>query len=60
MSPTRDLRRKSSPKNPSTAIMAFVLNPYDIVLNLANKDDRKLFTDGSKGVKAEDVFDGRK
>ena len=41
--------------------MAFVLNPYDLDLDLNNKDDRKIFTDGSKGLKnEEDFFDGDK
>ena len=29
-------------------------------MKLADKDDRKLFTDGCKGVKAEDIFDRKK
>ena len=40
--------------------MTFVLNLYDAVLNLADKDNRKLFRDGCKGVKAKDIFDGKK
>ena len=40
--------------------MAFLLNPYDATLNLADKDDRKLFQEGCKGLKENDIFDGRK
>ena len=28
--------------------MAFLLNPYNVVLDLNQKDDRKIFKDGSK------------
>ena len=39
----------------------FLLNPYDADLDLANKDDRKLFQDASKGFSAkEEIFDGKK
>ena len=38
----------------------FILNPYDAVLNLGDKDDRKLFTEGCDGLKKEDYFDGKK
>ena len=37
-----------------------MLNPYDVILNLGNKDDRKLFTDGCNSLKAEDLYDGKK
>ena len=40
--------------------MAFMLNPYDAVLDLSNKDDRKLFSDACKGLKEENVFDRKK
>ena len=40
--------------------MTFALNPYDDTLNLGKKDDRKLFTDECKGLKAEDLFDWKK
>ena len=40
--------------------MAFILNPYDAVLNLGNRDDRKLFTEGCEGLKKEDHFDGKR
>ena len=40
--------------------MAFLINPYDADLNLADKDDRKLFKDGCRGLKDEDLFDGKK
>ena len=40
--------------------MAFLLNPYDATRNLADKDDRKLFQEGCKGLKEKDIFDGRK
>ena len=38
----------------------FLLNPYDAVLDLADKDDRKLFQEGCKGLQKEDIFDGKK
>ena len=50
-------------QNPNTLAcpkMIFVLNPYDSVLDLADRDDRKLFTEGCKGLKENDVFDGKK
>ena len=40
--------------------MAFLINPYDADLNLGDKDDRELFKDGCRGLKDEDLFDGRK
>ena len=40
--------------------MAFLINPYDVDLNLADKDDRKLFKDGCAGLKEGDLFDGKK
>ena len=40
--------------------MVFFINPYDADLNLADKDDRKLFKDGCRGLKDEDLFDGKK
>ena len=40
--------------------MAFLINPYDADLNLADKDDRKLFKDGCAGLKEADLFDGKK
>ena len=33
--------------------MAFILNPYSAELNLADKDNRKLFQEGCKGFKKE-------
>ena len=38
----------------------FLLNPYDAVLDLADKDDMKLFQEGCKGLQKEDIFDGKK
>ena len=43
-----------------SARISFVLNPYNEILYLANKYDRSLFSDGYKGVKPEDVFDGKR
>lgn len=40
--------------------MAFLINPYDADLNLADKEDRKLFKDGCAGLKEADLFDGKK
>ena len=40
--------------------MAFCLNPYDVTLDLRNKDDRKIYLDGCKGLDKEDLFDGSK
>ena len=37
-----------------------MLNPYDADLDLTDKEDRKLFTEGCKGVSDKDIFDGRK
>ena len=43
----------------------FLLNPYDADLDLSDKDDRKLFQEGSKGIKSTNkdeciLFDGKK
>ena len=48
------------PASPVVTTMAFLLNPYDAELDLSNKEDRKLFTEGCKGVKEKDIFDGKK
>ena len=41
--------------------MAFILNPYSVDLDLSDKDDRKLFQQGCKGIKKEaDFFDGKR
>ena len=38
----------------------FLLNPYDAILDLADKDDRKLYQEACKGLKEKDLFDGKK
>ena len=38
--------------------MAFCTSPYDRVLNLTDKEDRKLFNDACRGLEKEDRFDG--
>ena len=41
--------------------MAFILNLFEIELDLSDKDHRKIFNDGSKGLKNDsDFFDGKK
>ena len=40
--------------------MAFIINPYDNVLDLKDKHDIKLFQEGSKGLKETDKFSGKK
>ena len=40
--------------------MVFVLNPYENLLDLTNRDDRKLFQGTCKVLKEEDKFSGRK
>ena len=40
--------------------MAFILNPYDATLDLTDRDDRKLFEVGCKGLETKDAFDGKK
>ena len=42
------------------ANMTFMLNPYDADLDLLDKEDRKLFNEGCKGVSNKDIFDGKK
>ena len=39
---------------------AFLLNPYKADLDLSDKDDRKLFAEASKGLKEENLFDGKR
>ena len=43
-----------------TPMSALLLNPYDAVLDLNNKEDRKLFQDACKGLKDKDLFDGKR
>ena len=46
---------------PSSNMTTFLLNPYEASLNLTNKDDRKLFQDGCKGLSDEEqIFDGKR
>ena len=40
--------------------MSFLINPYDPDLNLADKDDKKLFKNGYVGLKEADLFDAEK
>ena len=37
-----------------------MLNPYDADLDLTDKEDRKMFTEGCKGVSEKDILDGNK
>ena len=39
---------------------SFILNPDDATLDLADKDDRKLFQEGSKELQEKDIFDDKK
>ena len=39
---------------------AFLLNLYDATLDLVDKDDRKLFQEGYKGLKESNFFGGKK
>eukprot|EP00957_Ditylum_brightwellii_P024114 1818424-Ditylum_brightwellii.AAC.1 len=41
-------------------MMSFVLNPYDNALDLLDKEGRKLFKSGCKGLEPAQQFDGRK
>ena len=53
--------KEQTSTNPGWKMTTFLLNPYDADLDLANKDDRKLFQDASKGFSAkEEIFDGKK
>ena len=38
----------------------FLLNPYDAPLDLADKDDRKLYQEAYKGLRDKDLFDGKR
>jgi len=38
----------------------FLTNPYDAPLDLGDKDDRKLFKEGCKGLCEKDMFTGTK
>ena len=40
--------------------MSFCINPYDVVLNLRDKDDRNVYLDGCKGLKDDGLFEGNK
>ena len=42
------------------ALPNFLLNPYEADLNLNDKDDRKLFSEASKGLKEGNLFDGKR
>ena len=39
---------------------SFLSNPYDVPLNLSDKDDHKLYQEACKGLKSEDCFDGKR
>ena len=38
----------------------FLLNPYDAPLDLADKDDRKLYQEACKGLRDKDLFNGKR
>ena len=40
--------------------MTFLLNPYEADLDQSDKDDRKLFAEASKGLKEENLFEGKR
>ena len=40
--------------------MALILNPYDLDLDLTDKDDRKLFAEASQGLAEKSHFDGKR
>ena len=54
----REFRRKRV--NKPNPIMVFLLNPYDTTLDLANREDRKLFNEACKGVADDDKFPGKR
>ena len=41
-------------------MITVILNPYDLFLYLSDKDDKKLFSEACKGIKDDDLFDGKK
>ena len=48
-----------APSNPSIPVkMAFIISPYDQVLDLTDKSHLKLFTDERKGLPTEVKFNG--
>ena len=55
-----NVRRKDKKNIDKEKNMAFILNPYDATLNLADRDGQKLIENGYKGLKAEYTFDGQK
>ena len=63
---TRGGTSYASPILPSTSIihppvtMTFLLNPYDTDLDLRDKADRKMFTDGCQGLSTEAKFNGER
>ena len=40
--------------------MALILNPFDIDLDLSDKDDRKRFAEASKGLSEKSFFNGKR
>ena len=52
--------RKARARSYRTTTMPFLLNSYNAVLDLNNKENRKLFKEGSKGLAKSDRFDGKK
>lgn len=40
--------------------MTFITNSYDTTLDLRNREDRKLFQEGLKGLKEDDKFPRKK
>lgn len=46
--------------NKPIPIMAFLINPYDSTLDLANREDIKLFNEAYKGLADDDKFSGKR
>ena len=40
--------------------MAFLLNPYDTTLDLANRKDKTFFNEVYKGLAGDDIFPGKR
>ena len=43
-----------------TAMSSFLLNLCNVILSLVDKNNRKLFQEGCKGLKESDIFNGKK
>eukprot|EP00957_Ditylum_brightwellii_P191570 14585517-Ditylum_brightwellii.AAC.1 len=57
---SRTRERCRQARNLLSRNMSFILNPYDATLDLSDKEDRKMFEFGTKGLEESQQFNGKK